>query len=130
MNKPGRHTNAVVMEDSLWAKKGEEVNVREPYEDFPPGRYKIEFRIKTQDNSLADIVASVRVQKASSGKIFNRKEIKGKAFSAQNNFESFSLIFEIRGKTRLEFPIHFEGIADMWLEKIRITNLENTTTSK
>lgn len=118
-----RFTNATVLENSLWAKKGEDVNVCGPYEKFPPGKYRVDFHIKTHDNTLNDAIASIRVQKGGGGKIFNIKKIKGTDFPEQDHFETFSLFFEIKKPTQLEFTLHFYGLCGMWLETITIYEL-------
>lgn len=127
-----RYTNAVVTEDALWAKKGEVVGVGGPYQDFPPGKYRVEYRLKTgyYPHDMMDILATIRVQKSGGAIIFNWRELKRTDFSTLEDFENFGLTFELKEKTTLEFFTSFTGMTDMWLQKIHVNSLKSDNFSE
>jgi len=94
-----------------------------PYEMYPPGEYKVYFRMRAANASGNTPVAHIDVAAYSSYNqqvLLAEQQLYGKDFNG-SGYKDFSLRFSLEKIRKLEFRTRFEGEGALWLEKIVLT---------
>ena len=91
---------------------------------YPPGKYRIDYRLKTNNSKVVVSVACIDVSAEHGRTILAEKEIKGKDFAKSNKYQFFSLYFNQLENKKLEFRVFFTAKADLWVDYIRIVCLQ------
>ncbi|MDQ1301849.1 MAG: hypothetical protein QG637_1771, partial [Chloroflexota bacterium] len=97
-----------------------------PYTDLPPGKFRVEFRLKVDDTQRAARVATVDVFTFRDGGIPRAaREIQGSEFGAANQYQLFELEFESdKPLEDVEFRVSYAGQGMLGLDYILITPIE------
>ena len=90
-----------------------------PYRNYPQGEYRVDYRLKTNDNKTLEVVAHIDVCTNRGGTIFTERDIRGTEFLEEGKYQIFSLNFcNPDSHNRLEFRAFFTGKADLWVDRI------------
>ncbi len=94
-----------------------------PYTDLPPGRYRVEFSLKTDRAGQGDRVATVDVFTYKDGGASRAaRDIIGTDFAAPDQYYVFALEFESDQPLEdLEFRVQYGGKGTLWLDYIQVT---------
>ena len=87
-----------------------------PYQLFPPGRYKVIFRIKGSPSSPDKDFAKIEVAANEGQEMICDRVIKG--VEVTGDYSDYELLFAISGLKKLEFRIAVFGNGDIWADYI------------
>jgi hypothetical protein len=94
-----------------------------PYEFFPPGEYRVRFRLKTGGEIRGRELAVLDVAGSATGVLASRGV--GRLDSlAEDRFRDFRLAVVNPVTQALEFRVRFNGREDLWLDKITVERLD------
>lgn len=97
-----------------------------PYEKFPPGNYKVSFRMKAPYNRTKEKIAIVDVVSDKGTVTHGKKEIKSADFSEINRYQYISFTFNLtREVSDIEFRVYFTGKKDIIVDKITLVPVDN-----
>jgi hypothetical protein len=106
-----------------FAPRGSEpgVLVFGPYVTLQPGRYRLDYRLCTDDCAAADVIACEDVVTAGGDVVLAGALVRGTDFAAPHTFQTFSLAFDVRKPTPLiEFRVHASGKAGVGVDYIEL----------
>lgn len=97
-----------------------------PYTDLPPGRYRVEYALKTDRADMNARVATVDVFTHRDGGLPRAaRDILGREFTAVNSYQVFTLEFESdRPLEDLEFRVFYAGQGTLGLDYVTVTPVE------
>ena len=97
-----------------------------PYTDLLPGRYRVEYALKTDRVGLNERVAAVDVFTHRDGGLPRAaREILGREFAAADRYQVFALEFETdRPLEDVEFRVQYAGQGMLGLDYVRVTPVE------
>jgi len=97
-----------------------------PYADLPPGKFRVDFRLKVDATPRAERVATVDVFTFRDGGVPRAaREIQGIEFGAANQYQLFDLEFESdKPLEDVEFRVQYAGQGTLWLDYVQITPIE------
>lgn len=91
-----------------------------PYRTFPTGRYKVLFRLKTNNNLGHKKVARIEVSIDEGREIIKRDVVYSDDFDSPNTYRDFILPFELRKPQRLEFRVWFYKEVNLWIDYVYV----------
>ncbi len=95
-----------------------------PYVRIHPGKYRVEFTLKTADNTLLGHLASLDVFTHEDGYPRASRDITGADFTAPNHYQRLALDFETDHTLEdVEFRVQYSGQGELWLDRIDLTPL-------
>jgi len=95
-----------------------------PYQFFPPGDYKVHFRMKTSDGDFGKVdVATIDVFGNASG-VLALRAIESTEFEEMNKYQDFLLTFQNPAPQALQFRVYFEGATNLWVDRIVAQRLD------
>lgn len=95
-----------------------------PYVRIHPGRYRVEFTMKSGDNTLPGHLATLDVFTHEDGYPRAMRNITGADFTAPDHYQSFALDFETDHTLEdVEFRVQYGGQGELWLDRIDLTPL-------
>lgn len=97
-----------------------------PYTDLPPGKYRVEYALKTDRAGQTGRIATVDVFTHKDGGLPRAdRTVMGSEFPAADGFQIFALEFESDQPLEdLEFRVHYAGQGALTLDYIRVKPLE------
>jgi uncharacterized membrane protein len=97
-----------------------------PYTDLPPGKYRVEFRLKTDQAGQDDQLATVDVfTYKDGGAPRSARDLTGADFTAPDQYHVFALEFESDQPLEdLEFRVQYGGKGTLWLDYVQVTPIE------
>jgi hypothetical protein len=97
-----------------------------PYTDLLPGRYRVEYALKTDCAGLNERVAAVDVFTHRDGGLPRAtREILGREFAAADRYQLFALEFETdRPLEDVEFRVQYAGLGMLGLDRVQIIPVE------
>jgi len=97
-----------------------------PYTDLPPGKFRVEYRLKTDTAPRDERLATLDVFTFRDGGLPRAaREIRGTEFGAVNQYQTFDLEFESdQSLEDVEFRVQYAGRGTLWLDYIYITPVE------
>ncbi len=97
-----------------------------PYTDLLPGRYRVEYALKTDRAGLDARVATIDVFTHRDGGLPRAaREISGREFAAAGRYEVFTLEFETdRPLEDVEFRVQYAGQGMLGLDYVQVTPVE------
>jgi hypothetical protein len=128
LNYQSLYSHGRIVDDSLSISKkvllGDSLNnalhiVFGPYiANFPPGKYKCVYRIKVDNNGIAEEVAHLGITK-NKGELIALRIITGKEFETPYKYQNFEVVFEISNEiSMVEFLVYYLGKNKMWVDQI------------
>lgn len=112
---------------AMYANKEKNHYIAGPYRLFPPGMYKVIYRLKTDRIAIDDPIVTVDVSKAGTNSRFAIKEICGVDFDKYNTYQSFVLPLYLKRAERLETRIFANKKANIWVDSIMVEELTGET---
>ncbi len=92
-----------------------------PYVTLAPGRYKVSYQMKVDDNTLKRSVAILDVASELGQRVLAKKGIIGNDFKKANVYQPIDLTFNIKkAMPKLEFRIKFLGGVNMWVDYVDV----------
>jgi hypothetical protein len=97
-----------------------------PYTDLPPGKFRVDFRLKVDATQRTERLATVDVFTFRDGGVPRAvREIRGDEFGAANQYQLFDLEFETdKPLEDVEFRVQYAGHGMLWLDYVSITPIE------
>ena len=90
-----------------------------PYRNYPQGEYRVDYRLKTNDNKTLEVVAHIDVCANRGETVFAERDIRGIDFLKKREYQIFSLNFyNTDSNNGLEFRAFFTGKAELWVDRI------------
>ncbi len=86
----------------------------------PRARYVVHvFRMKTDDNAGADIVATLRILRHSDGAVLRTRSVRKLQFHAADTYQDFVLRYVPAANTYVRYQVEWTGAANLWVDQIR-----------
>jgi uncharacterized membrane protein len=97
-----------------------------PYTDLPPGKYRVEYALKTDRASQSEQVATIDVFTHKDGGVPRAaREILGSEFTSVNTYQLFELEFESdKPLADLEFRVSYAGQGALGFDYVQVTPVE------
>jgi hypothetical protein len=97
-----------------------------PYTDLPPGKYRVEFSLKTDRAGQGERAATIDVYSHNDGGVPRAsRQIMGADFAAPDRYQTFSLEIELdRPLEDVEFRVQYGGKGTLWLDYIQVTPVD------
>ncbi len=93
-----------------------------PFVVLAPGRYKVIFRLKT-DDLKKDHLVNLEVLKNKGLEIIEKREIMGKDFKTSGEYQDFELEFVTEGGRGFEFRV-FLVRGKLWIDTIKVKSID------
>lgn len=90
------------------------------YDIYPPGEYRVKFRLKTGDNTTREKVAVINICTDKGRRIIAERALYGCDFNSKDAYQDFELAFSINQPGELEFRVYFTAKADLWADNITV----------
>lgn len=90
-----------------------------PYRRYPPGEYKIGFRLKIPEITN-NPVCTIKATWAQSEKILAEKTLKGTDFSSKDTYEYHYINIKLTNPAVLEFKVRFKGQVPVYVDCVTI----------
>ncbi len=128
-----RHLTGKVVTDeeasggkAVYAGMGEEEGplVYGPYQFFPPGEYKVHFRMRTSEGSFGKAEAATIDVFGNASGVLALRAIEGHEFEETNEYQDFLLRFQNPAPQALQFRVFFTGVTDLWVDRIMVQRLD------
>lgn len=102
-----------------------------PYTFLAPGRYRIAFALKVEDNRSSDVVAAVDSCALRGERILQTRALRGQEFSAANRYQVFDFTIDIQDELDfVEFRVMAYGQTKVTLDYVDVTRLTSEPTSE
>ena len=84
-------------------------------------RYGIHvFRLKTDDNSGPDPIATLRILRHSDGTVLRTREVRKLEFRAVDTYQDFVIRYSVPpGGDRVRYQVDWSGAGNLWVDRIR-----------
>ncbi len=84
-------------------------------------RYGIHvFRLKTDDNTGSDRIATLRILRHSDGAVLRTRSVRKLQFHASDAYQDFVIRYAVpAGRNLVRYQIDWTGAADLWVDQIR-----------
>ena len=92
-----------------------------PWRKYPTGKYNALFRLKTDNISNQDIIATIEVSSENGDTVLAQRDLHGYDFAENNTYQDFSLSYFISIPTRLEYRTYFHKQANLWVDYVLLT---------
>jgi hypothetical protein len=95
-----------------------------PYLPLPPGRYRVEFALKVDDNTSTDTVATIDAYAFAGQQRLQVRPLRGSDFSSANQYQVFSFTFDAEEELDLvEYRVIVPGSTKVTLDYVDVTRL-------
>lgn len=95
-----------------------------PYLPLPPGRYRVDFALKIDDNTSIDTVANLDAYAFAGQQRLQFRPLRGRDFSAPNQYQVFSFTFDAADELDLvEYRVLVPGKTKVTLDYVDVTRL-------
>lgn len=94
-----------------------------PYRFFPPGEYRVVFRIKAEEARPEEIFAVLDVAGREGSKTFAEKTLKG-SDATEGVYSDYEIVFSIDELEILEFRLRWFGNGKIWADYVYVTFAE------
>jgi hypothetical protein len=92
-----------------------------PYASLMPGKYKVLYRLKHQDDGSTGTVATVDVFSSSAGGALAGRDIQASDFVSKGQYQEFALDLETPQRyDDLEFRVLYEGRGTLWADNVEV----------
>jgi hypothetical protein len=95
-----------------------------PYLPLPPGRYRVDFALKVDDNASTETVAALDAYAFAGQQRLQALPLRGSDFSSANRYQVFSFTFDAEEELDLvEYRVLVPGKATVTLDYVDVTRL-------
>jgi hypothetical protein len=102
-----------------------------PYLPMQPGRYRIDFALKIEDNTSTKTVATVDASAYGGKQTLQVRPLRGRDFTAANQYQVFSLNFDVEEELDLvEYRVLLAGKTKVTLDYVEVTRQPLECTSE
>lgn len=108
---------------AMYANKEKNHHLAGPYRLFPPGMYKVIYKLKTDGSAIGDHIVTVDVSKTGTKLRFAIKKICGVDFNESNVYQKFVLPLYLKRAERLETRIFTNRKANVWVDSVTVKEL-------
>ncbi len=78
------------------------------------------FRLKTDDNSSPDIIATLRILRHSDGTVLRTRDVRALEFREVDTYQDFLIRYSVsRGGDRVRYQVDWSGTGNLWVDRIR-----------
>lgn len=102
-----------------------------PYLPLSPGRYRIDFALKIEDNTSNQTVATIDASAFGGWQTLQVHPLRGSDFTSINQYQIFSLTFDVEEERDLvEYRVFVAGKTKVALDYVEVTRLSPDRTSE
>jgi hypothetical protein len=102
-----------------------------PYLPLPPGRYRVDFALKIDDNTSTDTVATLDAYAFAGQQRLQIRPLSGRDFASANQYQIFSFTFDAEDELDLvEYRVLVPGKTKVTLDYVDVTRLTADKTSE